>query len=79
MLVNAKLHFLSDLLKGNKNSLLQVFDGRMEGLKSLNRSSDAILSYSEETGTPIFTIDTSLMLSNLTFKSGAKGQVCSGV
>ena len=48
----------------------------MEGLKSLNRSSDAILSYSEETGTPIFTIDTSLMLSNLTFKSGAKGQVC---
>jgi len=54
---------------------LQVFDGRMEGLKSLNRSSDAILSYSEETGTPIFTIDTSLMLSNLTFKSGAKGQV----
>ena len=47
----------------------------MDGLKSLNRSSDAILSYSEETGTPIFTIDTSLMLSNLTFKSGAKGQV----
>ena len=55
--------------------LLQVFDGRMEGLKSLNRSSDAILTYSEETGSPIFTIDTSLMLSNLTFKSGAKGQV----
>jgi len=54
---------------------LQVFDGRMEGLKSLNRSSDAILTYSEETGSPIFTIDTSLMLSNLTFKSGAKGQV----
>ena len=49
----------------------------MDGLKSLNRSSDAILSYSEETGTPIFTIDTSLMLSNLTFKSGAKGQVWS--
>ena len=47
----------------------------MEGLKSLNRSSDAILSYSEDTGTPIFSIDTSLMLSNLTFKSGAKGQV----
>ena len=47
----------------------------MEGLKSLNRSSDAILSYSEDTGSPIFTIDTSLMLSNLTFKSGAKGQV----
>ena len=55
--------------------MLQVFDGRMEGLKSLNRSSDAILTYSEETGSPIFTIDTSLMLSNLTFKSGAKGQV----
>jgi len=54
---------------------LQIFDGRMEGLKSLNRSSDAILSYSEDTGSPIFTIDTSLMLSNLTFKSGAKGQV----
>merc|ERR1711976_644741 len=54
---------------------LQIFDGRMEGLKSLNRSSDAILSYSEDTGTPIFSIDTSLMLSNLTFKSGAKGQV----
>ena len=47
----------------------------MEGLKSLNRSSDAILTYSEDTGSPIFTIDTSIMLSNMTFKSGAKGQV----
>ena len=60
---------------GSWSSLFQIFDGRMEGLKSLNRSSDAILSYSEDTGSPIFTIDTSLMLSNLTFKSGAKGQV----
>lgn len=47
----------------------------MEGLKSLNRSSDAILTYSEDTGSPIFTIDTSIMLTNMTFKSGAKGQV----
>lgn len=54
---------------------LQIFDGRMEGLKSLNRSSDAILTYSEDSGSPIFTIDTSIMLTNMTFKSGAKGQV----
>ena len=46
----------------------------MEGLKSLNRSSDAILTYSEDSGSPIFTIDTSIMLTNMTFKSGAKGQ-----
>ena len=44
-------------------------------MKSLNRSSDAILTYSEESGSPVFTISTSLMLSNMSFKSGAKGQV----
>merc|ERR1712244_53056 len=54
---------------------LEVFDGRMEGMKSLNRSSDAILTYSEDSGSPVFTIDSSLMLSNMSFKSGAKGQV----
>ena len=54
---------------------MQVFDGRLEGMKSLNRSSDALLSYSEEGGSPVFSIATSLMLSNLTVKSGAKGQV----
>jgi len=54
---------------------LEVFDGRMEGMKSLNRSSDAILTYSEESGSPVFTINSSLMLSNMSFKSGAKGQV----
>jgi len=54
---------------------LQVFDGRMEGMKSLNRSSDALLTYSEESGSPVFSIATSLMLSNVTVKSGAKGQV----
>ena len=47
----------------------------MEGMKSLNRSSDAILTYSEDSGSPVFTIDSSLMLSNMSFKSGAKGQV----
>jgi len=54
---------------------LEVFDGRMEGMKSLNRSSDAILEYSEDSGSPVFTINSSLMLSNMSFKSGAKGQV----
>merc|ERR1719220_3313876 len=54
---------------------LEVFDGKMEGMKSLNRSSDAILTYSEESGSPVFTINSSLMLSNMSFKSGAKGQV----
>ena len=56
---------------------MQVFDGKMEGMKSLNRSSDALLTYSEETGSPVFSIETSLMLSNVTVKSGAKGQVSS--
>ena len=55
--------------------MFQVFDGRLEGLKSLNRSSDALLTYSEETGSPVFSIDTSLKLSNVTVKSGAKGKV----
>ena len=54
---------------------MQVFDGKMEGMKSLNRSSDALLTYSEETGSPVFSIATSLMLSNITVKSGAKGEV----
>ena len=44
-------------------------------MKSLNRSSDALLTYSEESGSPVFSIATSLMLSNVTVKSGAKGQV----
>lgn len=44
-------------------------------MKSLNRSSDAILEYSEDSGSPVFTINSSLMLSNMSFKSGAKGQV----
>ncbi len=47
----------------------------MEGMKSLNRSSDAILTYSEDSGSPVFSINSSLMLSNMSFKSGAKGQV----
>jgi len=55
--------------------MFQVFDGRLEGLKSLNRSSDALLTYSEETGSPVFSIDTSLKLTNVTAKSGAKGKV----
>ena len=36
----------------------------MEGMKSLNRSSDAILEYSEDSGSPVFTINSSLMLSS---------------
>ena len=44
-------------------------------MKSLSRSSDAILSYSEESGSPVFSIASSLILTNITVNSGATGKV----
>ena len=55
----------------------QIFDGKMSGMKSLARSSDAIPTYSEETGSPVFSIASSLILTNVTVNSGAKGKVSS--
>ena len=49
----------------------------MSGMKSLARSSDAILTYSEESGSPVFSIASSLILSNITVNSGAQGKVWS--
>ena len=51
----------------------------MSGMKSLARSSDAILTYSEETGSPVFSISSSLILSNITVNSGATGKVSTDV
>merc|ERR1712055_625060 len=53
---------------------LQIFDGKMSGMKSLARSSDAILTYSEESGSPVFSISSSLILTNITVNSGATGK-----
>ena len=47
----------------------------MSGMKSLSRSSDAILTYSEESGSPVFSIASSLILTNITVNSGATGKV----
>ena len=47
----------------------------MSGMKSLSRSSDAILTYSEESGSPVFSISSSLILTNITVNSGATGKV----
>ena len=55
--------------------LLQVTGGRLEGLQSLERSSDAIVSYSEESGSPVFSIATSLSLTDLVMRSMAHGEV----
>ena len=55
--------------------MFQIFDGKMSGMKSLARSSDAILTYSEESGSPVFSISSSLILTNITVNSGATGKV----
>ena len=47
----------------------------MSGMKSLARSSDAILTYSEESGSPVFSISSSLILTNIAVNSGATGKV----
>merc|ERR1712027_15045 len=47
----------------------------MSGMKSLARSSDAILTYSEESGSPVFSISSSLILTNITVNSGATGKM----
>merc|ERR1711935_27307 len=64
-----------DLLVFRPELDLQIFDGKMSGMKSLARSSDAILTYSEETGSPVFSISSSLILSNITVNSGATGKM----
>lgn len=64
-----------DLLFVRPELDLKIFDGKMSGMKSLARSSDALMSYSEESGSPVFSIASSLMLSNVTVNSGAKGKM----
>lgn len=54
---------------------LALSNGRLYGLESLERSSDALVSYSEESGEPIFSITTSLSLRNISIQSEAQGQV----
>jgi hypothetical protein len=73
-LPNEEFIIVLDLLFLRPELQLQVYDGTMSGMKSLARSDDALLTYSEETGAPVFTISTSLIISNVTVKSGAQGQ-----
>jgi len=64
-----------DLLVIQPHLNVKVTGGRLNGLQSLVRSSDAIVSYSEESGSPVFSIATSLSLSDLIMTSRAHGEV----
>lgn len=63
-----------DLLLFHPSMDVKVTGGRLEGLQSLERSSDAIVSYSEESGSPVFSIATSLSLTDLVMRSMAHGE-----
>merc|ERR1711971_241111 len=75
LLADEQFLVVVDLLVFRPELDLQIFDGKMSGMKSLARSSDAILTYSEESGSPVFSISSSLILSNITVNSGATGKM----
>jgi len=75
LLADEQFLVVVDLLVFRPELDLQIFDGKMSGMKSLARSSDAILTYSEESGSPVFSISSSLILTNITVNSGATGKV----
>lgn len=54
---------------------VELRDGEMRGLHSLNRSSDAVVTYSEDTGLPIYTVEFSLRLSDMTMVSRINGKL----
>jgi len=75
LLADEQFLVVVDLLVFRPELDLQIFDGKMSGMKSLARSSDAILTYSEESGSPVFSISSSLILTNITVNSGATGKM----
>merc|ERR1711953_1043901 len=75
LLADEQFLVVVDLLVFRPELDLQIFDGKMSGMKSLARSSDAILKYSEESGSPAFSISSSLILTNITVNSGATGKM----
>jgi len=74
-LKDQKLLLAFDLFLFRPTLKLALSNGRLFGLESIERSSDALVSYSEESGEPIFSITTSLSLRNISMQSDAQGQV----
>lgn len=74
-LENEKFVLIIDLLFISPQLELEVRNGVFRGLNSLNRSSDAIVTYDESGGKPIFTIKNSMLLSNVRMRANAQGRV----
>merc|ERR1711962_180055 len=74
-LEDEKLIVVVDLLLFSPKLQLELRDGVLNGLNSLSRSSDALVSYDESSGVPVFTVTSSLLLSNVSMLSAAQGRV----
>jgi hypothetical protein len=74
-LENEKFVLIIDLLLISPQLELEVRNGVFRGLSSLNRSSDAIVTYDESGGKPVFTIKNSMLLSNIRMRANAQGKV----
>jgi len=74
-LENEKFVLIIDLLLISPQLELEVRNGVFRGLNSLNRSSDAIVTYDESNGAPVFTIKNSMLLSNVIMRANAQGKV----
>lgn len=74
-LQDEKFVLIVDLLLFSPQLELEMRDGVLTGLSSLARSTDALVDYDESSGVPTFTISTSLVLSNVSMLSAARGKV----
>lgn len=74
-LENEKFVLIIDLLIFSPQLELEVRNGRFRGLNSLSRSSDAVVTYDESGGAPIFTIKNSMLLSDVRMRANAQGKV----
>eukprot|EP00088_Acartia_fossae_P063374 TRINITY_DN7715_c0_g1_i1.p1 TRINITY_DN7715_c0_g1~~TRINITY_DN7715_c0_g1_i1.p1 ORF type:complete len:233 (-),score=40.45 TRINITY_DN7715_c0_g1_i1:231-929(-) len=74
-LENEKFVLIIDLLLISPQLELEVRNGVFRGLSSLSRSSDAIVTYDESAGKPVFTIKNSMLLSNVKMRANAQGKV----
>ncbi|XP_023322159.1 uncharacterized protein LOC111696690 isoform X3 [Eurytemora carolleeae] len=76
-LEDEKFVLVVDLLFFKPQLHLEIRNGVFKGLNSLSRSSDAIVTYDESAGRPVFTISSSLLLSNISMVSAAQGKIMS--
>jgi len=77
-LEDEKFILIIDLLLFKPELHLELRDGVFSGLNTLTRSSDALVTYDESTGEPVFSITSSLLLSNVSMVSAAMGKVRGG-